>query len=76
MPEGLLPTVTLSLARAARTVTGRVVRHERGWTPLGDPMEVALHVLALRCGLDPEADEATRQRSDAASPSTCAGAPW
>jgi magnesium-transporting ATPase (P-type) len=45
------------LARAAvRCITGRSVRKDDRWTPLGDPMEVALHVLALRCGVDVEED--------------------
>ena len=30
--------------------TGRLVRHGEDWQPVGDPMEVALHVLALRLG--------------------------
>jgi len=45
--------------------SGRAVRHPDGsWRPQGDPMEVALHVLALRAGLDVEALErsAPRQR--------------
>ena len=52
--------VSAVAATAARTVTGRVVLREGRWTPLGDPMEVALHVLALRCGLDPGVDEVAR----------------
>jgi calcium-translocating P-type ATPase len=59
--DGHATAAVTALARtAARTVTGRAVRREGRWTPLGDPMEVALHVLALRCGLDPAADEAAR----------------
>ncbi|GEC20059.1 ATPase [Pseudonocardia hydrocarbonoxydans] len=52
--------VTRLAGAAARAVTGRAVLREGVWTPVGDPMEVALHVLALRCGLDPAADERAR----------------
>ena len=51
----------LELATAAvRCAEGRAVLREGRWAPLGDPMEVALHVLALRIGLDPGADAAAR----------------
>ncbi|WP_218591881.1 cation-translocating P-type ATPase, partial [Pseudonocardia oceani] len=42
---------------AARCAEGRAVLRDGVRTPIGDPMEVALHVLALRCGRDPD-DEA------------------
>ncbi len=43
----------LELATAAvRCAEGRAVLRGGRWAPLGDPMEVALHVLALRTGLD------------------------
>lgn len=58
--SGVAAAVTALARTAARTVTGRVVRRDGRWTPLGDPMEVALHVLALRCGVDPAVDEAAR----------------
>ena len=45
---------------AARCSTGRLVRTEGSWHPTGDPMEAALHVLALRAGVDVAADERTR----------------
>jgi magnesium-transporting ATPase (P-type) len=45
---------------AARCAEGRAVLRDGRWAPLGDPMEVALHVLALRSGLDVAADEAAR----------------
>ncbi|MGI5132851.1 cation-translocating P-type ATPase [Pseudonocardia sp. CA-107938] len=49
------------LARAAvRCATGRAVQRPNGWGPVGDPMEVALHVLAMRCGIDVELDEENR----------------
>ncbi|HEU4491164.1 MAG TPA: cation-transporting P-type ATPase [Jiangellales bacterium] len=49
----------LALA-AARASSGRVRQVEGEWTAAGDPMEVALHVLALRCGVDVVADEHCR----------------
>ncbi len=35
---------------ALRCVTGRVREKDGAWSPLGDPMEAALHALALRVG--------------------------
>ncbi|MEU8006057.1 cation-transporting P-type ATPase [Catellatospora sp. NPDC049111] len=44
------------LAYAAfRASRGRLTPYEGGWQPHGDPMEVALHVLALRAGVDVDA---------------------
>lgn len=40
---------------AARASRGRLTPHGGNWQPHGDPMEVALHVLALRCGVDIDA---------------------
>ena len=41
----------IALAEASvQASSGRVVRREGRWTPHGDPMEAALHVLALRSG--------------------------
>lgn len=40
--------------------TGRIVRSGEQWAPHGDPMEVALHVLALRAGVDVPHEEAGR----------------
>lgn len=54
-------TVVELAGAAVRCATGRTVQHDGTWVPLGDPMEVAIHVLALRCGLDTGADEAARQ---------------
>ncbi|WP_240930482.1 cation-transporting P-type ATPase [Isoptericola sp. BMS4] len=45
---------------ATRCSTGRLLRSGETWTPHGDPMEVALHVLALRAGVDVAAAEAAR----------------
>ncbi|MGH8869876.1 MAG: cation-translocating P-type ATPase [Actinomycetes bacterium] len=42
---------------AVRCSTGRVREHVGRWVPAGDPMEVALHVLALRAGVDVAAEE-------------------
>jgi calcium-translocating P-type ATPase len=49
----------LALA-AARCSSGRVVRRDRAWVPRGDPMEAALHALALRFGNDVDGDERPR----------------
>jgi magnesium-transporting ATPase (P-type) len=47
----LLPVI----ARAAlRCVAGRVVARDGGWVPTGDPMEAAIHSLALRVGVAAE----------------------
>jgi magnesium-transporting ATPase (P-type) len=39
---------------AVRASTGRLVRRDGRWRGLGDPMEVALYVLARRAGIDLE----------------------
>lgn len=50
-----------ALATAAvRCAEGRAVLRDGRWAPLGDPMEVALHVLALRAGVHPDTDETAR----------------
>ncbi|GAA1388092.1 cation-translocating P-type ATPase [Catellatospora chokoriensis] len=40
---------------AVRASRGRLVPHDGARQPHGDPMEVALHVLALRCGVNVDA---------------------
>lgn len=53
-------------ARAAlQCISGRVVRHGADWVAEGDPMESALHCLALRVGVitDPDPDRARRPYS-------------
>ena len=45
---------------AARCSHGRVHLHAGDWQAVGDPMEAALHALALRAGVDLEADERAR----------------
>ncbi len=46
---------------AVRASAGRLVRHDDGRTePHGDPMEVALHVLAMRAGVDVAGRERTK----------------
>jgi magnesium-transporting ATPase (P-type) len=53
----LIAAVRACALAAARCSLGRVVRGESGeWEARGDPMEAALHVLALRAGADLEAD--------------------
>ncbi|HEX6869824.1 MAG TPA: cation-transporting P-type ATPase [Micromonosporaceae bacterium] len=63
---GYEPTATIEGPRAAtaalayaatRASTGRLVKKAGTWQPLGDPMEVALHVLALRAGVEVTARE-------------------
>ncbi|HEY6749607.1 MAG TPA: cation-transporting P-type ATPase [Mycobacteriales bacterium] len=53
-------TAVRDLAAAAVSCsTGRAVRRDGDWTARGDPMEVALHVLAMRAGaatVDPTVD--------------------
>ena len=58
-PDGA--TAVAEVARAAaRCATARAVRRGGHWSPLGDPMEVALRVLAHRCGVDIDQDELRR----------------
>lgn len=49
----------LALA-AARCGSGRVAHEDGQWRPQGDPMEAALHALALRTGSDPDLDRTRR----------------
>jgi magnesium-transporting ATPase (P-type) len=59
--EGKVDGAVAELATAAaRCAEGRAVLKDGHWAPLGDPMEVALRVLAVRAGLDLEVDEAAR----------------
>ena len=60
-PEGTLrgpdPAVSLVArlaAHASACVSGRVAVRDGDWVPEGDPMEAALHCLALRAGVRPE----------------------
>jgi magnesium-transporting ATPase (P-type) len=57
---GALEAVRALALAATRCSTGRAVRRRGAWTADGDPMEAALHVLALRAGVDVCADEAER----------------
>jgi calcium-translocating P-type ATPase len=41
-----------------RCSSGRAELHDTEWVARGDPMEAALHTLALRCGVDVQAAEA------------------
>jgi magnesium-transporting ATPase (P-type) len=53
---------TREIARAALAcVTGRVV-HRDAWVAEGDPMEAALHCLALRAGVDDRLSRTARRR--------------
>ncbi|MEP7738870.1 cation-transporting P-type ATPase [Nocardioides sp. 31GB23] len=50
----------VAAVHALRCVTGRVVEHEGGWSAVGDPMEAALHCLALRTHADTTAAQQRR----------------
>jgi magnesium-transporting ATPase (P-type) len=51
------------VARAALAcATGRIVRRGTAWVADGDPMEAALHCLALRCGASQEDEAPVRRR--------------
>lgn len=70
---GYQPVATIAGAAAARTelpqivtvalscVTGRVERHGAEWVPRGDPMEAAIHCLALRIGAQDALTEPERR---------------
>ncbi|MBB4966929.1 cation-translocating P-type ATPase [Saccharothrix violaceirubra] len=56
-----LAAVRRAAAGAVRCSPGARAEHRDGrWSPVGDPMEVALHVLAARVGADTSTPEATR----------------
>ncbi len=57
-PPGLAPDLAALALAGCRASSGRVVRTNDDWVPRGDPMEAALHVLALRLGVDVDAAEA------------------
>ncbi|HET9516351.1 MAG TPA: cation-transporting P-type ATPase [Actinoplanes sp.] len=71
--EGYAPSGTITAAdgvrslvaelayAAVRASSGRLSRKAGQWHPTGDPMEVALHVLALRAGVDVAARERTEK---------------
>jgi magnesium-transporting ATPase (P-type) len=50
--HGPLDAVRELASSALRCSTGRLQQQAGTWRPVGDPMEVALHVLAVRAGLD------------------------
>lgn len=49
--------VRLAALAAVRVSLGRTVLKEGQWRPIGDPMEAAIHALALRLGVDVEQEE-------------------
>lgn len=49
-PDALRPGLVAAARAAASCVTGRAVQRDEGWVADGDPMEAALHALALRVG--------------------------
>jgi magnesium-transporting ATPase (P-type) len=54
----------LAVSAVRCSPTAHVRRHEGRWLPVGDPMEVALHVLAARIGVDVLSAEAVRYPFD------------
>lgn len=44
---------------AVRTCNGRAVQMQGSWVAVGDPMDAAIHALALRTGIDLDAEERT-----------------
>jgi magnesium-transporting ATPase (P-type) len=51
-PDGVGAQVAELAYAAVRASSGRLSRRDGQWHPTGDPMEVALHVLAMRAGVD------------------------
>lgn len=59
--DGADPSALIDLALVtARCGSGRVAHEDGQWRPQGDPMEAALHALALRTGSDPDLDRTQR----------------
>ncbi len=58
--DAVLPALRDVALAAVRCSTGRMVRSGEQWTAHGDPMEVALHVLSLRAGVDVLAEETSQ----------------
>jgi magnesium-transporting ATPase (P-type) len=50
-PDAAIATAAAAASAATSCVTGRVTRGD-SWAPDGDPMEAAIHCLALRLGVD------------------------
>jgi calcium-translocating P-type ATPase len=63
--DGPVEAVRALARTAVLCSSGRLQYRAGGWVPVGDPMEVALHVLALRAGEEPDgldgADPVTRR---------------
>jgi magnesium-transporting ATPase (P-type) len=53
----LAPQLAAAALAGVRCSNGRVEQHDGDWLARGDPMEGALHALALRCGIDVDAAE-------------------
>jgi calcium-translocating P-type ATPase len=60
LAEGARPMLARLALAASRCGSGRVQRNDERWIARGDPMEAALHALALRLGLDVTEDEQRR----------------
>ncbi|MBB5801204.1 magnesium-transporting ATPase (P-type) [Saccharothrix ecbatanensis] len=59
-PDALYAVRTLAISAVRCSPTAHVGHRDDRWLPVGDPMEVALHVLAARVGADTATPEATR----------------
>jgi calcium-translocating P-type ATPase len=62
-PPSVVEAVADLAYTAVRASTGRLVEREGAPQPNGDPMEVALHVLALRAGVDVRERETAEPRT-------------
>ncbi|MER5262679.1 cation-transporting P-type ATPase [Actinosynnema sp. NPDC002837] len=58
--DALAAVRTLAVSALRCSPTAHVEHREHRWLPVGDPMEVALHVLAARVGADTTTPAATR----------------
>jgi calcium-translocating P-type ATPase len=59
-----LPALRRIALAAARCSAARVTNRQGVWAATGDPLEAALYVLAMRLGLDPDADSVQRPSRD------------
>ncbi len=63
--QGVLPQLAAVARAGALCNDAELHRHADGWRVEGDPTEGALLALAVKAGLDPDAERAARPRTDA-----------